>query len=192
MNSHISRNVFSTLGAANVSTQEREKNDFYATDPKAVRLLLKEEQFDKHILEPMCGAGHISETLKEAGYEVSSSDMFDRGYGEVKDIFSITEWDGDIISNPPYKKALDYVRHCMDIIPAGHKVAMFLKLLFLEGKERGQWYKDNPPKVVYVARGRLLCTRGGDFTGNDSSAVAYAWFIWEKGFKGEPVIRWIN
>ena len=67
-NSHISRNVFTTLGAANVSTYEREKNDYYATDPKAVRLLLQEEQFNHRILEPMCGAGHISETLKEAGY----------------------------------------------------------------------------------------------------------------------------
>lgn len=191
-NSHISRNVFTTLGAANVSTDEREKNDYYATDPKAVRLLLQEETFDHKILEPMCGAGHISETLKEAGYEVLSSDMFDRGYGDVKDVFTITEWDGDIISNPPYKCALDYVKHCMNIIPNGHKVAMFLRLLFLEGKERGQWYKENPPKVIYVARSRLLCMRGGDFSKKYSSAVAFAWFVWEKGFNGEPVIRWIN
>lgn len=182
-NSHISRNVFTT---------EREKNDYYATDPKAVRLLLQEEQFNQRILEPMCGAGHISETLKEAGYDVLSSDMFDRGYGDVKDVFTITEWDGDIISNPPYKCALDYVKHCMNIIPDGHKVAMFLRLLFLEGKERGQWYKENPPKVIYVARSRLLCMRGGDFSKKYSSAVAFAWFVWEKGFKGEPVIRWIN
>ena len=172
-----SRNVFATLGAANISTYEREKNDFYATDPKAVKLLLQKENFDHNILEPMCGAGHISETLKEAGYEVLSSDMIDRGYGGIQDIFDINKWDGDIVSNPPYKDALKYIKHCMDIIPVGHKVAMFLKLLFLEGKERGQWFKDNPPKVIYVARSRLMCMRGGDFSKNYSSAVAYAWFV---------------
>lgn len=187
-----SRNVFAPLGAANIAINEREVNDFYATDPKAVKLLLQEETFNHNILEPMCGAGHISETLKEAGYEVSSSDMFDRGYGNVKNIFDIDNWEGDIISNPPYKDALKYIKHCMNIIPVGHKIAMFLKLLFLEGKERGQWFKDNPPKVIYVARSRLMCAMGGDFSKNYSSAVAYAWFVWEKGFRGDPVIKWIN
>ena len=180
-----SRNVFAPLGAANIAIDEREVNDFYATDPKAVRLLLQEETFDHNILEPMCGAGHISEALKEAGYEVSSSDMIDRGYGDVKNVFNIAIWEGDIISNPPYKGALEYIKHCMNIIPIGHKIAMFLKLLFLEGKERGRWFKDNPPKTIYVAR-------SGDFTKTYSSAVAYAWFVWEKGFRGEPVIKWIN
>jgi hypothetical protein len=187
-----SKNVFTPLGANNVSTRTREINDFYATDPKAVKLLLQEETFNHNILEPMCGTGHISETLKRAGYKVVSSDIVDRKYGEVKDVFDIDKWGGDIISNPPYKGALEYIKHCMNIIPNGHKVAMFLKLLFLEGKERGQWFKDNPPKTIYVARSRLLCKLGGDFSEKYSSAVAYAWFVWEKGFKGEPVIRWIN
>lgn len=32
----------------------------------------------------------------------------------------------------------------------------------------------------------------GDFQSITSSAVAYAWFVWEKGFTGDPVIKWIN
>jgi len=24
------------------------------------------------------------------------------------------------------------------------------------------------------------------------SAVAYAWFIWEKGYKGDTIVKWIN
>ena len=35
-------------------------------------------------------------------------------------------------------------------------------------------------------------SRNGDFDKYKSSAVAYAWFVWQKGYKGDTVIRWIN
>ena len=53
-------------------------------------------------------------------------------------------------------------------------------------------YKNNPPKKIYVASGRLICAKNGEFEKYTSSAVAYAWFIWEKGYKGSPKIGWIN
>ena len=46
-------------------------------------------------------------------------------------------WDGDILTNPPYKYAKEFIEHAMTIIPDGRKVFMFLKLQFLEGKARG-------------------------------------------------------
>lgn len=74
----------------------------------------------------------------------------------------------------------------------GRKVAMFLKLQFLEGKSRKEFFLKNPPKTVYVSSSRLICAMNGEFSKYPSSAVAYAWFVWEKGFKGDPVIKWIN
>ena len=77
----------------------------------------------------------------------------------------------------------------------GTKVAMFLKVQFLEGKERRKLFEKHPPKVIYVASGRLLCAKNGEFEKmrqGGGSAVAYAWFVWEKGFKGSPIIKWIN
>lgn len=32
----------------------------------------------------------------------------------------------------------------------------------------------------------------GEFDKITSSAVAYAWFVWVKGFTGETTVRWIN
>lgn len=32
----------------------------------------------------------------------------------------------------------------------------------------------------------------GDFENINSSAVCYAWFVWEKGYKGQTIIDWIN
>lgn len=72
---------------------------------------------------------------------------------------------------------------------------MFLKLQFLEGKERRKLYDEYPPKVVYVSSSRILCAKNGDFekmVEGGGSAVAYAWFVWEKGYKGDTIIKWIN
>lgn len=36
------------------------------------------------------------------------------------------------------------------------------------------------------------CYKNGDMTGKSESAIAYAWYVWEKGFTGDPVIKWFN
>ena len=58
--------VFKTLGASNHTEGERQREDYYATEPKATEWLCKLEQFDGRILEPSCGEGHMSRVL-EAG-----------------------------------------------------------------------------------------------------------------------------
>lgn len=122
--------------------------------------------------------------------------MIYRGYGDTEPMDFLQEtlddFEGDIITNPPYKFALEFVQRALDSVQPGRKVAMFLKLQFLEGKARKQFFLNNPPKVVYVSSSRLLCAMNGDFEKIQSSAVAYAWFVWEKGFSGNPIIKWIN
>lgn len=150
-------NVLVILGTG--AAVDRPELDYYATDPKATRLLLELEQFSHNVLEPCCGGGHMAEVLKEHGYSVTASDIVNRGYGEIKDFFSIDRWDGDIVTNPPYKNVLAYTEHALDIIPEGNKLALFLRLQFLESKSRGKFFKDNPPSKVYVAFKNLLCTK---------------------------------
>ena len=135
-------------GAHNYSTHEREKHDFYATNPKALELLLNFENFDKNIWECACGKGHLSEVLKSNGYNVLSTDLIDRGYGDkYLDFLNYDgKWTGDIITNPPYKYAKEFVFKAMEIIPVGKKVAMFLKLSFLESFGRKELFDTFPPK----------------------------------------------
>lgn len=184
--------TFAILGASNHSKLTREVNDYYATDPKAVELLLEKEKFSNKLLEPSCGEGHISKVLQDAGYRVESYDLVDRGFGTVKDFFTVEKFDGNIITNPPYKIALDFVKHSLEIIPDGNKVAMFLKIQFLESKSRRIFFDEFPPKKIYVASSRLICAMNGEFDKYKSSAACYAWFIWEKGYTGKPEIDWIN
>lgn len=77
------------------------------------------------------------------------------------------------------------------VIPKGNKVAMLLKIQFLESKKRQELFKKNPPEYVYVFTERTVCARDGQFEKYKSSAVCYCWFVWRKGFYGEPKIRWI-
>ena len=189
--------IFTTIGASNHSKKERQKEDYYATDPKAVELLLEKETFNHSIWECACGEGHIAKVLENNGHTVISTDLIDRGYG-VGGIDFLTQTEnvgentGDIITNPPYKLALEFVQHALDIVREGNKVAMFLKLTFLEGQKRKQFFLNYPPKRIYVFSGRIPCAMNGEFKNYPSSAIAYAWFIWEKGYKGKPTIDWIN
>lgn len=183
-----------TLGASNHSLGERQKEDYYATEPAATEWLCKLETFTNPILEPSCGQGHISKQLIKHGYDVVSRDLVDRGYGEVKDFLYMNneKWSGDIITNPPYKFAQEFVEQALSMVENRHKVAMFLKLTFLEGKQRAKLFKVAPPRRIWVSSSRLKCAINGDFNSIGSSATAYAWFVWEKGYKGYPEIRWFN
>ena len=192
-----SRSAFSTLGASNYSNSDRAENDFYATEPKAVELLLAEEKFAHNIWECACGEGHISKVLESHGYKVKSTDLIYRGYGKPESVNfleqSVENFDGDIVTNPPYKFALEFCQKALEYLKQGRKLAMFLKLQFLEGKARKKFFSQHPPKTVYVSSSRLVCAKNGDFYRYArSNAIAYAWFVWEKGHKTDPVVKWIN
>ena len=196
------KSIFVCHGASNHTEEERQIDDYYATEPKAIELLLEQEVFSPYVWECACGGGHMAEVLKQNGYRVKTSDIVDRGYKgtEIKDFLQITKDDikndfsRDIITNPPYKHAKEFVEHAIDISIDSTKIAMFLKLTFLESKSRKMLFEKYPPKVVYVSSSRLQCAKNGDFEKYGKgvgTAVAYAWFVWEKGFTGDPIIKWI-
>jgi len=190
--------IYKVLGASNHSEEERQNEDYYATDPKAGELLLGLESFSLNIWECACGEGHLSKVFESAGHIVKSTDLIDRGFGKSgTDFLSIdnTEWDGDIITNPPYKYAQEFIEKALQIIPQGNKVAMFLKVQFLEGKRRKGLFILQPPKAVYISSSRLLCAKNANFEkmlAGGGSAVAYAWYVWQKGFSGTTELKWFN
>ena len=141
--------VFSTLGASNHVADKRAANDYYATDPRAVEMLLQMETFAPVIWEPACGEGHISKVLQAHGYEVISTDLIYRGFGDPEPLNFLEEtidgFEGDIITNPPYSVGLQFVERALESVRPGGKVAMFLTVNFLEGKRRGELFKKSPP-----------------------------------------------
>lgn len=193
----MNKSIYITLGASNHTDKERQNEDFYATDPIAAKLLLEVEDFSNNIWECACGQKHLSNVFENEGFNVRSSDIVDRCGNEVYDFLSSdnTFWDGDVITNPPYKLAKEFIEKAIDIIPEGRKVAMFLKIQFLEGKERKKLFQKYPPKVIYVSSSRILCAKNAEFEAmkaGGGSAVAYAWYVWEKGYNGDTILKWIN
>lgn len=189
--------IFKCLGASNHTDKERQQEDYYATDPIAARLLLEVEDFTPHIWECACGEKHLSNVFERYGFDVRSSDIVDRCENEVFDFLSEdnTSWDGNIITNPPYKYATEFIYKALSIIPIGYKVAMFLKVQLLEGKVRRVLFDKYPPKTIYVSSSRILCAKNAEFEKmkqGGGSAVAYAWYVWQKGYNGPTVIKWIN
>ena len=187
-----SNSVYKTLGASNHCKEDREENDFYATDPDALVSLLNKEEFNHKIWEPAVGCGHLAQLLKDNGYIVRCSDIIDRGYPNTK-IIDFLSYDGlfigDILTNPPYSKAIPFINKAMNIFEKARRLIMLLKIQFLEGGKRGILFEQYPPEKIYVFCDRVECAKNGEFSGG--SAVAYAWFIWRKGFVGNTVIDWL-
>ena len=191
--------IWKTLGASNHTDKERQNEDYYATDPIAAEWLLKIEEIpkDKPIWECAAGEKHLSKVFEEHGYKVRSSDLIVRTEDvEQLDFLTSNEtWDGTIITNPPYNQAVNFIQKAMESITEGNKVIMFLKVQFLEGKSRKKLFEKYPPKTVWVSSSRITCAKNGDFEymkANGGSAVAYAFYVWQKGYKGDTILKWFN
>lgn len=191
--------------AGGSGSRMRVPNDYYATPPYATNKLLDALNSDGitlegSILEPSCGGGHISDVLiSRYGLDrVYSFDLVDRGYQYMNGVSDFIEdpfpvFD-NIITNPPFKLAEKFIRKSLLI--ANDKVIMLCRIQLLEGIERNKMFKDTPLRYVYVHSSRVSTLRNGEeFDENGkkwASTLCLAWFIWEQGYKGEPVIRWIK
>ena len=174
------------------TSEEREKNDFYATEPWGVELFLSCHEMNQNLWEPACGQGHISEVLLKHGKIVKSTDLIDRGYGNRLDFLIATEkWDGDIITNPPFRHAESFIEKGLSLLQEGNQLMLFLKIQFLETKSRYDLFNKYPLKYVYVHSSRIGTAKDADFDKYHAKAMCYAWFVWEKGFAGDTILRWI-
>ena len=144
------RAVFVCNGASGHSRSgDRADNDYYASDPVAGEWLLKLEPQLNNIWECAVGEGHLAEVFRKANKLGAVSDLVDRGYHPKKvptkydlDFLQFNKvWKGDIVTNPPYCKP-DWAEHQLDLIEEGHYSALFMKITFLEGKERRKLFKD--------------------------------------------------
>ena len=194
------KSIFTTLGASNHTEKDRETNDYYATDPIAIDGLKSVWDIPHTVWECACGQGHLSKRLIELGHNVYSSDLIDREYGTGNlDFLQQNELPDNckcILTNPPYNKATEFVLHSLNLLPEHGYCVMLLKTTFLEGKKRyNELFSKNPPKYIFQFVGRIICAKNGDFEKmikGGGGAQSYAWFVWEKGFQGDTIIRWIK
>lgn len=187
------------MGARNGAKNQRQEHDYYATHPQAVRDFLDKLKQDgielNHtIVEPACGEGHMAKVFEEYGHYVIATDLIDRGYGKVQDFFDIhfPIVGADIFTNPPFKFAEEFAYKGLELLEGdGDKLGLFVKIQFLESKSRKTLFEKHPPKYIYIYSERQQCSMNGDFENLKAKTQAYIWVIWENGFKGETITRWI-
>jgi hypothetical protein len=171
-------------------SMNRAENDFYPTPPQITRDILGKESFYGNVWECACGAGDMSKEIIKHGLTVVSTDLINRGYGEGNIDFLKEHRNVDnIITNPPFNIITDFAYHALECTTK--KVALLAKLAFLETAERKPLFETTPLARVYVYSKRIRLDKN-EVTGKTSGGmIAFAWFVWEHGYKGEPVLKWI-
>ena len=169
---------------------DRKGPDFFPTPPWATWALVMNEKFKGNVWECACGDGAISRVLKQTISVVYSSDLHAHGFGESGHDFLKTNRRADnIVTNPPFNLAEEFV--AVGLSRAKYKVALLLRLAFLEGAHRARTlFKHSPPARLWVFSERVTFYRSGAEKKGGGTA-AYAWFVWDKSAPSGTEVRWI-
>lgn len=157
---------------------DRQSEDFYPSTPECTYSFLHmEREYLKgmKILEPCCGDGAISKLLIEDGFDVTSTDLVYRGYGEGGiDFLWTTETDCDaIVTNPPFKLADKFIIHAFEVLEVKY-LALLLKATYWHAKSRIGLFEKYPPAVVYPMTWRP------DFLKRGAPTMDFMWVVWRK------------
>lgn len=193
---------------------ERVENDFYATNPLAVKMLLDSIgvpilTHECGLLEPCVGQGHIIKGIKNSSSPlaqyvddsyITALDIKDRGYpNTIVQNFLTYKTDKKfnwIITNPPFSYAGEFVEKGMSLLSDDGRMDLFLKIQFLESTKRKELFTKYPPKYIYVFRERMATWNNGCETDNNgkrwATTFCHAWFVWYKNSTTEPIVRWLE
>jgi hypothetical protein len=173
-------------------TYRRVDNDFYCEPPEAVHALLNAHTFLGDSWDPACGRGNIPSVFQSRGRDCAASDIVDRGWPgvTVRNFFETDATFSNIVSNPPYGQAEAFIHHALKL--AQRDVAMLLRLPFLESQRRAELFRSTPLSRVLIFPWRISMPPGDMAIKAVGGKIAYAWFVWERGFTGPPVIGWLE
>ena len=177
------------MSATNRGT-ERKPFDFYVTPIDVVENLLNNidlNQYGDKILEPSAGNGNICrvvksyypnknitaleireeelENLTQCSDEVIIGDYLQMDIQNKYDI---------IIGNPPYSKAIEFVKKSLELLEENGILILLLRTAFLESRARYEFWQENPLSRLYTLSKRP------SFTGKGTDATSYSWFMWDK------------
>lgn len=165
--------------------------DFYPTPRWATIALLDNEKFEGNIWECACGDGSMSKVIEKSGYNVISSDLYDRGYGESGIDFVGTDMKcSNVITNPPFHSAEGFIKTALAV--SERKFAFLLRLAFLESANRcNTIFLKTPPSRVWVFSERItFYMKNAVIAG--SGTVAYAWYVWDKSHSESTELKWFK
>lgn len=176
-----------SLAAGNKQHAHSERgDDLYETPPIAVRALRDAVSLPPVIWEPACGPGAIVRELRAVGHEVIATDLRDYGLEDSRGGVDFLQCQSAIapciVTNPPFKDAEAFVKKARELCPL---VIMLLRLAFLESERRRPILDHGDLSKVLVFRKRLpMMHRDGWEGPRASSAMAFAWLVWDRNHSG--------
>ena len=185
------------------SNTEREPDDFYATDPVALQKLLDgcskwldaifSDAQRRGVWECACGNGNLAKLLEDRLFDVHATDLKDRGYGIPGIDFLQSKISGYpiILTNPPYSLATEFAEHALEILLEGGVYIALMNITYFAGQKRYQkLYSKLALREIYVFSKLIECLKNNTPSGH-SSIANYAWFVFQKGYSGQPTLYWL-
>jgi SAM-dependent methyltransferase len=174
-----------------VTRTKRRKGDYYETPAWAVDAILPFLPLTTAslVVDAGSGSGAIAECiakhaprLEVIGVE-KQADLV--AQARAKELYScefveadFETWQSErsspdiIIMNPPYSRAIEFIRRAQQIVKRGGTVAALLRVGFLASAQRYDFHTKHPSRI------RVLDKRPS-FTGDGKTdASDYAWFVW--------------
>jgi hypothetical protein len=133
-------------------------------------------------------------TMRCEGYVVIPSDITHRGCPncEVKDFFEYTDPRSPcIVTNPPFSRVnwrdgrAGWIRHALGMLDIEY-MALLLPWSWPAAAGLGPTWEQYPPAIVYLMRWRL------DFTNQGAPPSSHAWFVYDRGHRGETILRMLD
>ena len=176
--------------------------DFYETPKwateKAIERMLIDGVINKYdeIYEPCCGAGAISDLLEVYGFEnLKKSDIQTADYikgNKGIDVYDLDDEITDVVfTNPPYNLMTkeNMLKEFLRI--AKRKVILILNIYYLSSKDRKEMLERSHLNYVYIHSDRVTMYPYGQPVPKNGGTKMFAWFVWDKKYDGEPIIRWL-
>lgn len=169
----------------------------YSTPREATLALLRTIPLSPFIFEPANGFGAITKVLKQNNHTIFTNDIH-KWHESTQTVSDFTKFKRipkgvDVVTNPPFSLADKFVETAMKLIDNKRKLCLLLRVQFLEGRKRVEMFSKYPPKYVLIFSWRIPRMTQFGYKGNSSSSMmAFAWFVWEKGYKGPTTIKWLK
>ncbi len=178
--------------------------DWYESPTWCVTSALARLPIGGHILEPGCGSGVICKEILRLlpGSNIHAIDLLDhpdtysladRGVDFLEESENDSELAGLYdysIMNPPFTLATEFIKRALRL--TSKSVYMFQRTNFLEADRYEELFSWAPCEFVYVFCKRVQCFKRGQIDFENGGQIAFAWFVFNHGFVGEPKVRWIT
>ncbi len=182
--------------AIHVSGYDRESRDFYATPSWVTEALLRHVRFRGPVWEPCCGDGAISNVLAAHRYEVVSTDIAERGFGNAGIDFlacrHVPDGCRSIVTNPPYGDTgshkgqdkssaamLNFMRHALALTASVQgQLALLVRLQWIAGRRAADMLSSGPFAATVILTRRIQWFDMGERT--NAAQHHHAWVVFDQ------------